>query len=629
MTMARRPARQLMRPVRPDDTRRTIFRIPCHFPLLRTLSGAALLVCLTLAAAGPANAQDGGQGEDIQDIGYKVVVDGPIGNGLKGELRAASRLAALEDYPPLTIGALRSRARADVDRLAAVLRSEGYYGADISLKVDDSTDPVSVIFTVDAGMRYVLKSISVQFTSDAVKQPTDGTDYGLVVGGGARAPDVVAAGEQVLNLLGQRGYPFAKMADRKVVVNHDTQSMAVTFVVDAGPLTRFDGLAIKGLTSVKPDFVKSFRLWDKGQLYDQRLVDEMRSDLIDANLFASVGVTPEKPATDGGEGTLDLDLVEAPHRTVGGGANYSTSEGLGANAFWEHRNFFGRGERFRASATAAELRQELGVELHKPHFLSREQGLTLSTNAKHENSDAYEEFTLSVGAALDRELAQQWQGSAGTTLELTEIHDAEGTRSFLLLGLPLGVRFDGTDSLLDPTRGARLQVSTTPYASTLDTTGFFMVNEVNASTYYKVTDSPRLVLAGRMRAGSIFGSSRADIPATKRFYAGGGGSIRGIAYQAAGPLDADGNPIGGRSVAETSVEARFKVTRNIGIVPFIDGGTVYTDVLPRFNDFQWGGGVGLRYHTPVGPIRLDVALPINAEPGHKALQLYISLGQAF
>src|SRR5690606_2982221 len=201
--------------------------------------------------------------------------------------------------------------------------------------------------------------------------------------------------------------------------------------------------------------------------------------------------------------------------------------------------------------------------------------LTFSTSLRHEDNDAYSELAIGGGVALDRALGERWDGPVGTTLELTKIEDNEaGKRTFLLFGLPVGLRYDGTDSRLDPTKGARLRVQTTPYMATINETSLFLKSEVNASAYYQVMDAPRLVMAARSRVGAIFGSGRTNIPASKRFYAGGGGSIRGIDYQEAGPLDANGDPIGGRSVAEMAVEARFKVTETIGIVPFLDGGTV-------------------------------------------------------
>jgi len=596
-----------------------------------------LLACLPAAAqpqSGDASdrqdqQQPGDTGQEMFNTSYKVSITG-VGNGLKTQLEGASRLVALKDYPPITVTALRSRAQSDVDNLMAALRSEGYYGADIRVTVDDSARPIAIDFDVSPGMQYRLTEITIAFTREGTGLPTAVATYGILTGGPARAADVLAAEATVLRQLGQQGYPFADVADRKVVVNHETRNMVVDLRIDPGPLTRFDGIDITGARTVEESFIRRYKLWESGDIYDQRLVDEMRTDLVDSGLFSIVTAKPERPAEDGGTGTIDLKVTESDQHTIGAGANYSSTEGFGVEGSWEHRNFFGRGERLTLGAEVAEIAQGLSAQLYKPQFLRRGQGLTLSAALSHENNDAYEELAVRSGIALDRELSEHWDGSVGTTLELSEIKDnLQGKRTFLLFGFPVGLRYDGTNSRLDPTRGARLRIQSTPYIATIGETTAFVRNEINASTYWEAMDAPRLVLAARARVGSILGSSRAAIPASKLFYSGGGGSVRGVDYQEAGQLDADGDPIGGRSVAEVSFEARLKVTETIGVVPFIDGGSTFPDNIPTFSHFYWGAGLGFRYHTPVGPVRLDLAVPLNPQPAYRGFQFYISLGQAF
>jgi len=565
---------------------------------------------------------------DVAKVGYAVHVAG-VDGALHDQLREASRLVTLNQFPPPTVGALRRRARADLDRLMAVLRSEGYYHADIRIAVDAAKKPVDVTFNVTPGPRYKLERFAIAYAGaeDASGLPQTAHDFGISVGGPARAADVVADGDTVLRKLAEQGYPFASIADRKAVVDHDKMLMTVDLTVDPGPLTRFGDIKVSGLKTVEEGYIPVFELWHAGELYDQRKVDQMRTDLVDSGLFSAVTAAPERPPASGDDAPVDFAFSEAEHRTIGGGVNYSTTQGPGVTAFWEHRNFFGRGEDLKVSADAATLKQQLAIGLTKPNFWRRKQSLSLTGALRHENTDAYEELAIQSGAAIDRAIGTKWDVSVGTSLELTKITDDTGKRTFLLLGLPLGLRYDGTDNLLDPTKGSRMRLQVTPYAATINRTGYFFVNELNVSTYRKVFS--RLVVAARGRVGSIFGAAREDIPATKRFYAGGGGSIRGVDYQEAGPLDADNDPIGGRSVVETSLELRYRVTSTIGIVPFIDGGTVYSQTMPQFNHLSWGGGLGFRYLTPMGPVRLDLAVPINKKPQYHSFQFYISLGQAF
>jgi translocation and assembly module TamA len=145
-----------------------------------------------------------------------------------------------------------------------------------------------------------------------------------------------------------------------------------------------------------------------------------------------------------------------------------------------------------------------------------------------------------------------------------------------------------------------------------------------------VSDS--IVAAGRIRLGTILGAQRDDIAPSRRFYSGGGGSVRGYGYQRLGPVDIDGDPIGGRSLAEFSLEARVRLKAfggNFGIVPFIDGGTLSTGAAPKFSDWRIGVGLGARYYSSFGPIRIDVGTPLNGRKSDGAIAVVVGLGQAF
>ncbi|HSR71931.1 MAG TPA: BamA/TamA family outer membrane protein, partial [Kiloniellales bacterium] len=198
-------------------------------------------------------------------------------------------------------------------------------------------------------------------------------------------------------------------------------------------------------------------------------------------------------------------------------------------------------------------------------------------------------------------------------------------------GLPLTATRDDRDDLLDPTRGTRLSLTLTPYGGVGDQSLAFLRSTLGGTAYYAIDEGRRFVVAGRARLGSILGDDTEEIPANKRFYAGGGGSIRGYEFQKVGPLDENNEPLGGRSLVELGVELRIRVTEEIGIVPFLDGGTVFDSPYPDFEeDLRWATGLGLRYFTAIGPLRLDVAVPLDKREGiDDDYQFYISLGQAF
>src|SRR5262249_50876385 len=224
-----------------------------------------------------------------------------------------------------------------------------------------------------------------------------------------------------------------------------------------------------------------------------------------------------------------------------------------------------------------------------------------------------------------------WHLKAGITGEWSEITRYGVANDYNLYGVPLQVVLNEADSILDPTKGYRLTLDTTPYVDARNSNNLFAILRLTGTGYVDVSGDGRSVLAGRASVGSIPGGTNANIPFDKLFYSGGGGSVRGFAYQSAGPRDAFNNPLGGASVLEGSVEFRQRIGKTFGIVAFIDAGSAYTDTLPNFSEFapRVGTGVGVRYYTNFGPARVDVGFPLNPRPGDAPFGLYVSIGQAF
>ena len=200
-------------------------------------------------------------------------------------------------------------------------------------------------------------------------------------------------------------------------------------------------------------------------------------------------------------------------------------------------------------------------------------------------------------------------------------------RTYFIGALPTTLSYDGSDDLLDPTRGFRLSGRLSPELSLEGNAFGYARVQVDASAYRTVATGA--VLAGRVRLGTIAGAPRDAVAPSRRFYAGGGASVRGYSYQGIGPRDPNNVPIGGRSLAEFSIEARVKAFGNFGLVPFLDGGNISTGTLPSFTDLRFGAGVGVRYYSNFGPIRIDVGTPLNPQRGDARVAVYVSLGQAF
>src|SRR5690606_30570036 len=327
---------------------------------------------------------------------------------------------------------------------------------------------------------------------------------------------------------------------------------------------------------------------------------------------------------------------ERKHRYLGAGATFSSTEGVGLEGYWGHRNLFGRAEKLRLQGSISRIGSGLkrlsynaGIMFEKPGVLGPASKFTSSLKGGVEFPDAYEKRFVDARAGFSYDLTRRQRLSGEVRVEWSRVTDVlnPAPKSHLLVSIPVQYVFDARDNRLDPKNGYRLLAYGEPTYDALTGAAFFKARGA-ASAYRAFDPEGRFVLAGRVAGGSIIGSSLADIPADRRFYAGGGGSVRGYAYQGIGP-HVGGKPTGGRSYAEASVEMRIKVTDSIGIVPFFDAGTVSTGSVPDFSDIRLGAGLGLRYATPFGPLRIDAGVPLDRRPGDPGFGIYAGIGQAF
>ncbi len=623
-----------------NTTARKQLRRPCAIAL-----GA--FFCATVASL-PAVAQ---QAEEIHGdtappaveaeetgIDYTVELTGVEDSNLLSVLEASSQLISLAGKPPATVIGLRRRGEADVERLQTALRSEGYYAAEIVLDIETDDRPAKAILNITPGTRYSLGAYDINYVestppADSVQPRLEAID--IQIGMPARAPDIVAAERRLITLLQERGHPFARVAERRTFVDREKTDMQVDLSVDAGPQATFGALSFKGQEGVAADYLQRIAEWPEGSLFDRRVLRDVQRSLSATGLFSTVNAeTAAMPETDGSLPVM-VTLVEREHRSIGAGASFSTDVGPGGELFWEHRNLLGENEQLRVSATGSLIEQSGRLGFRKPAFLRPDQALLADLTGGFEDNDAFERQFVEGLVGLERSFFENWRGSAGVSAGYEIIEDEgdaqTGERQFTLFGLPLTAARDTTDDPLDPASGSRLQFSLTPTTGVGDETLLFLTAVAGGSAYYAVDEAERFVLAGRARVGSIVGADTETLPANRRFYAGGGGSIRGYEFQLVGPLDDDDDPLGGTSLVELGGEIRVRVTEEIGVVPFVDGGTVFDDPWPNGDEtLRWAAGLGVRYFTGFGPLRLDVAFPLNPRDDvDDAFQFYVSFGQAF
>ncbi len=570
---------------------------------------------------------------------YTPQIVGIADSKLLGTLKELSQLFTLKDKPPDTVTGLDQRARDDLDKLKPAVQGAGFWEAELDYAIDESAKPVRVTITVRPGPLYRLATVELAAPTGGAPPPlADGSPaaLGLKLGGPALTADVITAESRIVEHYANEGRPFAKVTDRKVVLDRATKTMAVTYTVDAGPRVRFGPHTITGLQLLDAGYVERRIKWRQGDVYDARLVTETRKALIDSGLFASARIDVASARTEDEAVPMTLTLVERARHSVGAGLFYDTTQGFGSRAFWEERNVFGNGEDLRLQGQVAQQLFDGLARFRKPDVLETDQDLLAEAELADERPDPYESRRFRLYSGLERHVDPRQQLGAGLQFQTASVtqnalfDSVPSHVDYTLMGVPLYARFDESDDKLNPTRGHRESLSITPNAHLAGVNVNFATLRGKASAYQPLDADSRYVLAGFAGIGSIVGASTERLPADQRLYVGGGGSVRGFGYQRAGPLASNNLPTGGTSSFEFGAELRVKITETIGIVPFFDAGSAYRTTLPNpGRDLFYGAGIGGRYYTPIGPLRLDLAFPINRRSSDSALQLYISVGQAF
>ena len=597
-------------------------------PVRRNLAILALAAALLPAPAGQA------------DIRYRTKITGAGRGDLADLLDKVSELKTLEGRQPASEEALRRRADRDLVRLADAAHSLGYWDARFGYHVDAAAQPQKVTVKVAPGPLYRVASVAVLGPDGRpLAIPPAAAPLPLKPGDPARTAPVLAAQAALLTALGDSGHPFAKLDRRRVVIDHRSHTMAVTYKLSPGPAMRFGGVAIKGLKTLNPGYVERRLRWRGGAAYDAAKVEATRRALIESGLFSTVRITPQAEPGRPGSAQMTIDATERPHRTIGAGLGYNTSQGAAARVFWENRNLFGNAEYLKLSATGGQQVYGLNANFRRPDAFATDQDFLATAEIANETPSAYHSRRALATAGFERRFGRELTGGVlleGEKANVEELADlstltsAQHTQRYTLVGVPAYIKLDTTDNLLSPSRGWRAQLSVTPAHTFSSPNLSFVTNLLSASTYWPVGANGRTILAGRVALGTLDGAPLLQLPADQRIYVGGGGTIRPYGYQLAGPLAPNNEPIGGKSSLVMNFEARIKVTDTIGVVPFVDAGSYYETSLPQLDQrLLYGVGLGLRYYTPFGPLRLDLATPLYKRSADSWIQVYISLGEAF
>jgi translocation and assembly module TamA len=580
--------------------------------------------------------------ENAATVRYRVVVEGLDKVGLEGRFRSLSALDK-GDGQAANGAVVAARAREDERLAATILQSEGYYDAVVSSQVapvPNEQNRVAATISATPGPRYSFGAIAI--TGPETVPPGIAREALKLKSGDPIVAADVEAGEANVRLrLPQQGYPFVDLGPRDVLLDPATHLGDYTLPVDAGARSSFGGFTTEGKLAFDAKHVAVLSRFKRGDLFDSRKVDDLREAMVATGLFSSVAVEPVATGQPGPDGTelVDLRVIQqaGPPRTLAAQAGYATGQGFTLRGSWTHRNLFPPEGALIVSGVAGTQEQGASVTFRRSNAGKRDRTVNLALSASHQDYDAYEALTASLAGSISSQSTPIWQKiwtwSYGFELFTTDEQRRDPTRrrddgTYFIAALPAQIGYDRSNNLLDPTKGFRLTARVSPEVSQRAKGAFdqYVRAQADGSVYYPASDS--LTIAGRVRVGSIVGAPRDRIAPSRRLYAGGGGSVRGFGYQELGPRDANNDPLGGRSLNEFALEARYRFG-NYGIVPFIDAGQVYESSTPKFSDMRFGVGIGGRLYTNFGPIRVDIATPLDRRKGEARFTAYVSIGQAF
>lgn len=583
----------------------------------------------------------------IDPVEYTLNLDaGTEDEALKEAIETTALLKADEGKPVSGDLGLVIKARDDRDRILAALYENARYGGVVEVTVAgqdlDALPPnpefgrrgaVPVTIRVRPGPVFTFGDIA--FAGDA--EGRNPADYGLVPGARADSTVILKAGEQIVADLKSEGRPFAKLTDRNATADHGTQTVDVVIAAEGGPVAPVGAVGVTGTKTVDPDFVARYSRINAGEPYSPERLAKAADRLRQLGVFSSVTIREATALAPDGSLPMTIEVSEGKHRYFGFGAQVSNTDGLGLQGYWGHRNLLGQAESLRVEGSVGRIGESsldsldysTAILFSKPGAFGPATTFNASLKASLVDPDAYKAVTFTGAAGVSVELSDVDTVSGGGEVMWSDIDDAFGKNKYLTVSTPIEYVRDTRDDKLNPTKGYRAMINAKPSYETYRGTVFSSFE--GAVTGYKALgEEDRLVLAGKLAGGTLVGGDKlSDIPATRRFFLGGGGTVRGYGYQEISPRNGADKLTGGRSYVNASAEVRIGVTETIGIVPFIDVGTVSVDEVPDFKDIRAGAGVGLRYATPFGPIRLDVAVPLDKYPGGTSFGIYAGIGQSF
>ena len=547
---------------------------------------------------------------------------------------SVSQLEKLKSTPPATLLGLRRRAEADVLTILQGLHSLAYFNAKVDFSIEEDGGRVTV--KIDSGPVYPLAEYFIRYTRngetlDELPKPISPADLKIQIGKPALPEAILISEELLLDKLNLQGFAFASIKKKDVLADQMKHHVVVLIDVETGPLTYFGPLTISGEERVKKKFIYKKLKWHEGDLYDPDKIEKTQEALELTGLFKSVTLTHADQPKEKDYIPFKLSVVEAKQRSIGFGVSYNTELGPGITGEWEDRNIFGEGEKLSFRADLWKIRQEGRLAYLIPEYKSANQSLIWILDYRHDITKGFTDSTFSLSSVIERKLNKRLRMSYGGMYKLIDSRHSDLNGVSNLIQTPLQLRWSTVINEQDPSDGYTINLKAIPSLQFSEPQFVFCINTFTGSLYRSLTKDKRHIVAAKLMLGSTIGAGKNEIPPPERFYAGSENALRGYNYLTVSPLGKHYKPLGGRSLFIYSLEFRNKIGKNFGWVAFYEIGNVYFKEYPNLNKpMLQSAGFGLRYYTPIGPLRLDLAFPLNRRPHVDGpMQLYFSIGQSF
>lgn len=597
---------------------------------------------------------------------YTVRIEGSPSEEITEQLQRISQLVILEERPPSTLIGLRRRADNDLADLLKVLHSYGYLAAQVQVQFDTSKKPLDLTITITPGELFTLDSVKILPAegadtegADTEGAGTEGADCNTAAldslsaellpfpyGKTALPAEILAAEAKMLGILADRGFPFATISKRDAVADSAKLSLNLVYFISTGPEALFGPTTITGNKQVKEELIRKKIAWCEGSRFNAQALVKTQQALEGLALFITTEISFADHVEEDNSLPLTIHVVEGKMRTIGAGISYMNDPGFkvhqvwqrfGINGAWQHRNIRGIGEKLSLETNIGWKYYDGLVRYVQPEFFRPREDLIWLAEATHDTTTGYTESYLAISGTLERKVSKSMRFSYGLMFKrLISSHfeqsdECENKGRFTLVKVPLQLHWSSATNLLDPVDGHAVALKSIPSCQVIPPHFTYWINTLAYSFYKPLRSDDSVVLAVKATAGSIWGARRRTIPAPERFYAGSDTLLRGYRYKSVSPLGRHHRPVGGLSMFVLSTELRLRPKERLGWVFFYEVGNVYEEVWPKFRGTQLqSAGIGLRYPTPIGPIRADLAFPLNRR--HKidsAFQLYFSIGQTF